>query len=271
MSRPLIPDADLVRRAQAIIGEYAASRVEIIAARPGNPLRAEVRRFADAVATRAPPFGEHLFNRAVGFTDATLEAAAGVVGWYADAPVVGAFEIAPGLENDRLMALLSARGYRHVRFHGAFAGPSQLPQVPAPGVEVRQVSDDADLAAFSDAYHLGWANEGPRVPMRPWLTAPGWSLYLALCDGAPAGAAIFYLRGGDAYLADGAVDPQFRRRGVHRSLLDRRCADAAAAGARVVYAGADYLSASSRNMMRKGLALLCTKAIWRAPQPNERG
>jgi len=269
MDAPLIPDADLVRRAQAIIGEYTASRVEIIAARPGNPLRAEVRRFRAALATRTPPFGEHLFNRAFGFSDATLEAAVRVADWYAEASVAGVFEIAPGLENDRLMTLLAARGYRQVRFHGAFAGPSELPQAPSPGVEVRQVSSDADLAAFSDAYHLGWANAGPRVPMQPWLTAPGWSLYLGLCDGAPAGAAILYLRDGDAYLADSAVDPRFRRRGVHRALLDRRCAAAAATGARVVFSGADYLSASSRNMVRKGLAVLYTKAIWRAP--NERG
>ena len=268
MPAPLIPDADLVRRAQAINGAYTASRVEIIAARPGNPLRAEVRRFsADVLATRAPPFGEHFFNRAFGFTDATLEAAEQVMDWYAEAPVAGVFEIAPGLENDRLMDMLAARGYRQVRFHGAFAGPSELPQAPSPGVEVRQVSSDADLAAFSDAYHLGWANNGRRVPMQPWLTAPGWSLYLGICDGAPAGAAVLYLRDGDAYLADSAVDPAFRGRGVHRALLDRRCADAAAAGAGVVFAGADYLSASSRNMVRKGLAVLYTKAIWRAPLP----
>lgn len=263
----LIPDADLVRRAQTIIGAYTASRVEIVGARPGNPLRAEVRRFGDALAMRAPPFGEHLFNRAIGFTDAVLEAAAQVADWYAEAPVAGVFEIAPGLENDQLMALLAARGYRQVRFHGAFAGPSELPQAPSPGVEVCQVLGAADLAAFSDAYHQGWANAGPRVPMQPWLTAPGWSLYLGLCDGAPAGAAILYLRDGDAYLADSAVDPAFRRCGVHRALLDRRCADAAAAGAGVVFSGADYLSASSRNMVRKGLAVLYTKAIWRAPQP----
>src|SRR5262249_2712665 len=153
------------------------------------------------------------------------------VAWYAEAPVAGVFEIAPGLENERLLELLAAHGYRHVRFHGAYAGPAELAPDASPGVEVRQVTTDADLAAFSDAYHLGWANTGPRVPMQPWRRAAGWSLYLGLCDGAPAGAAILYQRGRDAYLADSAVDPRFRRRGVHRALLDRRCTDAAAAGA----------------------------------------
>jgi ribosomal protein S18 acetylase RimI-like enzyme len=83
-----------------------------------------------------------------------------------------------------------------------------------------------------------------------------------------AGAAILYVAGGDAYLADSAVDPAFRRRGVHRALLDARCTDAAAAGAQTIFSGADYLSASARNMQRKGLSLLYTKAIWvRAVSP----
>jgi len=262
VSAPLVPDLDLVRRCQAIIGEYTATRVQIIADRPGNPMGAGVRRFGDAIATRAPAFGEHLFNRAFGFTDEALDDARAVIDWYAEWSVPAAFEIAPGPQSDGLMELLHARGYRQTRFHGAFAGWSDAPPAPAPGVEVRQVETSSDLAAFSDAYHLGWNRTEFRVPTRPWLTAPGWTLYLGLCDGAPAGAAILYMANGDAYLADGAVDPKFRRRGVHRALLDRRCADAAAAGAKVVFSGADYLGASSRNMIRKGLGVLYAKAIW---------
>jgi len=267
----LLPDLDTVRRAQALFGGYAATRVEIVAARPGNTLGAGVRRFGEAVALRAPPFGEHNFNRAYGFTDEALDAAREVVGWYAEADVAGAFEIAPGPPSARLMPLLHEHGYRHTGFHAAFAGPAELPQVAAPGVQVIRLEDETHLADFSDVYHLGWNATRFRVPVEPWLTAPGWSLYLGLCDGAPAGAAILYLANGDAYLADSAVDPNFRRRGVHRALLDRRCADAASAGAKVIFSGADYLSASARNMLRKGLGLMFTKAIWTRRQPNAAG
>jgi GNAT superfamily N-acetyltransferase len=261
---PLLPDLDLVRRCQAIVGGYTATRLEIIAARPGNPRGAAVRRYGDAVATRAPPFGEGLFNRAFGFTDATLDAATEVADWYAEASAPGAFELVPGPPSGALMAMLQARGYRHTGFHAAFAGPAELPQQPSPGVEVRRLTDATDLEAFSEVYHLGWNSSRFRFPKEPWLTAPGWSLYLGLCDGEPAGAAVLSLADGDAYLADSAVDPKWRRRGVHRALLDRRCADAAAAGAAVVFSGADYLSVSSHNMLRKGLALLFTRAIWTA-------
>jgi ribosomal protein S18 acetylase RimI-like enzyme len=266
-----LPDLDTVRRAEALFGGYAASRVGIVAARPGNPLGAGVRRFGEAMALRAPPFGEHNFNRAYGFTDEALDAAREVAGWYSEADVAGAFEIAPGPPCTELMALLHGLGYRHTGFHAAFAGPAALPQAASPGLEVVRLQDETQLAVFSDAYHLGWNAMERRVPVEPWLAAPGWSLYLGLCDGAPAGAAILYLAGGDAYLADSAVDPAFRRRGVHRALLDRRCADAEAAGARLMVSGAEYLSASARNMLRKGLALLYTKAIWTRRQPNAAG
>ena len=69
MGETFIPDAGVVRRAERIIAEYARSRVEIIAARPGNPLDAQTRRYGDAIALRVPPFGEHFFNRACGFSD----------------------------------------------------------------------------------------------------------------------------------------------------------------------------------------------------------
>lgn len=266
---PLIPDLDLVRRSQAISGGCTATRLEIVAARPGNPLGAGVRRCGEALATRAPPFGEHLFNRAFGFSDDTLDAAAEVADWYAQGRVRGAFEIVPGPPTGALMAMLAARGYRHTGFHANFAGPADLPQQPSPGVEVRRLTDETDLEAFSDAYHLGWNTMQFRVPMKPWLTAPGWSLYLGLCDGEAAGAALLSMANGDAYLADSAVDPKWRKRGVHRALLDARCAAAAAAGAEVVFSGAEYLSASCRNMLRKGLALLFTKAIWTAPPPGD--
>ncbi|HEY1425240.1 MAG TPA: GNAT family N-acetyltransferase [Caulobacteraceae bacterium] len=264
-SQPLLPDADLVRRCQAISGQATATRLEIVAARPGNPLGAALRRYGEPLATRAPPFGEHLFNRAFGFTDDALSAAAEVADWYAEARVRGAFEIVPGLPSAALTAMLAARGYRHTGFHANFAGHADLLQQASPGVEVRRLMDETDLEAFSDAYHLGWNTTQFRVPMKPWLTAPGWSLYLGLCDGKPAGAAILSLWNGDAYLQDSAVDPVWRRRGVHRALLDRRCADAAEAGVKVVFSGAEYLSASCRNMLRKGLGLLFTKAIWTAP------
>jgi GNAT superfamily N-acetyltransferase len=260
---PFLPDTGMVRRAERVFAEYTRSRVELIAARPGNPRDVQIRRYGEAIALRAPPFGEGTFNRAYGFSDETLDDARDAIEWYAEQNVPAVFEVLPGLPNGMLLALLAERGYRQVGFHATFAGPAELPRHPSPGVEVRAVTTDADLASFAEVYRVGWDRPG-RIPMQPWLTAPGWSLYLGLCDGEPAGAAVLYVWNWVGYLADSAVDPKWRRRGVQRALLDARCADAAELGCTEVYSGTEYLSASHRNMLRKGLSLLMTKSLLRA-------
>jgi GNAT superfamily N-acetyltransferase len=257
-----IPRLDEVRRAQAIVGGYTRSRQAIIAARPGNPMGAEARDFgAGAFALRTPGFPGSVFNRAYGFWDALIDEAPAVIDWFA-AGVGGVFELAPGQPIAKIGRLLAEAGYAQTGFHSTLVGPIGLADAPGEGVEIVRLDGEADLPAFSDVYHRGWAIADFRVPMASWLTAPGWSLYLARFEGQPAGAAILYIVGEDAYLADGAVDPAFRRHGVHRALLDRRCADAAAAGATRIFSGCDFLSASYRNQLRKGLVLLYTEALW---------
>src|SRR6185312_15819701 len=156
--------------------------------------------------------------------------------------------------------------FRVSAFHATMFGPADLPSEAATGVDIEIVTDEAGLAPFGDVYQRAWG-QSFRIPMTPWLTAPGWRLYLGRFDGKPAGAAILYLDGDIGYLADGAVDPDFRGRGVHRALLDRRVDDARAAGATRIVGGCDYLSGSFRNQLRKGLSLLFTETFWTLPAP----
>jgi len=259
-----IPDLDDVRRAQAIVSGYTRSRQAIIAARPGNPMRAECRTFAGgAIALRTPGSpGSVFFNRASGFHDGLIDEVQDVIAWFAEG-VGGVFELVPGVPIAKTARCLAEAGYAQSTFHATMAGPIGLPDdAPACGAEISLLTEPAELPAFSDAYHAGWAITQSRIPIESWLGAPGWALYLARVEGRPAGAAILYVAGADAYLADGAVDPAFRRHGVHRALLDRRCADAAKAGAHRIFSGCDFLSASYRNQLRKGLSLLYTEALW---------
>jgi hypothetical protein len=116
MGSALIPDLAMVRRAQAIAAEYTRSRLRIVADRPGNPMRAEIRRLGAALALKAPLFGAHPFNRAYGFSDGEVEIAAEIVDWYAESGVAGSFEIMPGRQTTKLIELLHRRGYRHTGF-----------------------------------------------------------------------------------------------------------------------------------------------------------
>jgi ribosomal protein S18 acetylase RimI-like enzyme len=203
-----------------------------------------------------------VFNRAYGFSDDQIDEFSEAVAWYADGAVPGSFEITPGLSTTKLVRLLQECGYRQSGFHATFAALLNLLTTGSDDVEVRRVEGGGDLGAFADAYHLGWNLKEFRIPMDAWPDAPGWSLYIGLVGGRTAGAAILYLKGDDAYLADSAVSPHFRRHGVHLALLERRCADAANSGARTVFSGAEFLSGSHRNMIRIGLGLLCTETIW---------
>jgi GNAT superfamily N-acetyltransferase len=263
-----IPDLADFGRAQAIIGSYMRTRLEILAARPGNPMGAEVRQSGSAVALRAPGFPGSLFNCAYGFCDDQVGEIPGLINWYS-AGVGGNFYIAPGRPMAKTARLLTEAAYAPTGFHATLAGPVNLPLETLAGIEIHCVDSEKTLKAFSDVYHRGWGITGFSVPMTPWLTAPGWTLYLATVQGRPAGAAILYVAGDDAYLADATVDPDLRRRGVHRALLDRRCDDARAAGATRIYSGAEVLSASYRSMMRKGMVLLYTEAVFVSRPPLE--
>ena len=258
-----IPDLEDVRRARAIVSGYTRSRQAIIAARPGNPRGAECRTFkGGAIALRTTGFaGSTFFNRASGFHDGLIDEVPGVIEWFAEG-VGGVFELTPGEPIVKTARCLADAGYAQSSFHATMVGPVGLPEASTSSVEITRLIDPADLSDFSDAYHVGWGLAGSRMQKTAWLDAPGWSLYLARVGGRPAGAAILYVVGECAYLADGSVDPAFRRHGVHRALLDRRCADAAAAGATRIFSGCDFLSASHRNQLRKGLSLLYTEAIW---------
>jgi hypothetical protein len=73
-----------------------------------------------------------------------------------------------------------------------------------------------------------------------------------------------HVNGEVGYLADGATDPTFCRRGLHTALLRRRIQDAGASGCAFVCSGADFLSASHRNMERIGMRIQFTRTYWTA-------
>ena len=101
-----------------------------------------------------------------------------------------------------------------------------------------------------------------KANVRPWLNQPGWSLYLARVDGRPAATATLFVHGDTAYCADATTDPALRRRGLHSALLHRRIMDARNAGVDLVTSGAEFLSASYRNMERMGMRLMFVRALW---------
>lgn len=132
---------------------------------------------------------------------------------------------------------------------------------------MQRVQDAALLDPFLSAYLQGRGfppdtHDGAKANMRGWLGEPGWHLYLASVEGKPAAAAVLFVRGRDAFLADAATDPVFRGHGCQQALIARRIADAGAAGCAQLFGLTSFAGTSQRNMERCGLRLLCTPAVW---------
>ena len=265
------PDRALIRRILAAEAAYSASRMGVLQRLPGNPLAIELRRVGEAGAAALMARNVAMnpyFNRVVGIADEETDAVPELIDWYRSAGVPPQFELAPGIAGPALFAALARAGLAQTGFQTTLIGAPDAHPGSRPGIEVERVATPAQLELFLDAYAAGREvpdREGFKANVRGWLGEPGWSLYLARCDGAPAGGAVLHLHDRLGYLADAAVDPAFRRKGAHRALIARRGADAAAAGAERVWTQAAFLSQSWRNMLASGFAVLFTQAIWTVP------
>ena len=136
------------------------------------------------------------------------------------------------------------------------------PAVSLPAEGVRELGpDEADLFASTLSDGHG-APPSARPAVALWAGEPGWRLYLAELDGAPAAAAALVIGEELGYLAAASTLPACRRRGCQTALIRRRISDAAGAGCTEVCT-LTANSESRRNLERCGLALAYTKTAWR--------
>jgi GNAT superfamily N-acetyltransferase len=142
------------------------------------------------------------------------------------------------------------------------------------GIEV-EVITDADYATWIDIAVDAFMNlDGtgsvspdavPREHLRELLFQmmgmPGFIRYLAYVDGEAVGEAVMRLDGDLAQIAGAGTRPHARGRGVQKALLRRRLADARAAGCTLAVVTTAPGTRSQDNVMRRGFALLYTRAI----------
>ncbi|HVN62127.1 MAG TPA: GNAT family N-acetyltransferase [Gaiellaceae bacterium] len=226
---------------ERVLNGFAVRRLELV---PGVRLE----RAGNAVAALCPALPELDFvNRIYGVEDPTelgpleeLYAVEGLRPWV---------ELPEGLEPD---------GWERLEPVWVLAGPAA--SLPAETVlEVGSGEAELFAATFCDG------NGAPAFARRPvsrWAGEPGWRLYLAELDGAPAAAALLVVAGAIGCLAAASTLPAFRGRGCQTALIRRRISDAAAAGCREVCA-LTANPASRRNLERCGLGLAYTKTAWR--------
>ena len=263
----IVPSRDLIRRTLDVEIAYTLSRISVLARLDGNPVGIATRKAGQhGMAYVARHFLIPSFNAIAGLEAGDADALADVLRWCHDNGSRPQIELVPGFEDEALVRALVRLGYHQSGFHVSMIARPGEAVAPDAALDVARINDKATLEHFLDAYIAGRElpdGEGFKRNVRPWwLDLPGWALFLGRVGGAPAAAAIVYVREGFAYLADAATDPKFRGRGLQAALLAHRLRHAAEHGAEYACSGASFLSTSHRNMVRAGMTLQFVRAVW---------
>jgi hypothetical protein len=181
-------------------------------------------------------------------------------------------ELWPGPAAPALEAELRADGARVMDELAVHAAPLAA-AVPAAAAEV---AIDDDPAGDTFARTLLEGHEAPARAMEAdawalarWSAVPGLRRYLAGTGVPPGGAAaVLFVHGDVAYLANASTLPGARRRGLHGALVARRLADARTAGAAVAAGLAEPGSGSARSFVRAGLFEVARVRRLRLPGPR---
>jgi GNAT superfamily N-acetyltransferase len=175
-----------------------------------------------------------------------------------------------------LVRLLGERGYTVGEFMNVYArglGDLPDPTEPASGVEIRVATEQEARQWFEAAAFAGdWAQpDGITFMVLRTVLKPGTRLFLAWKDGDPVGGGALEIREGVAALIAAATLPDYRRLGIHTTLMRARLAAAAEAGCDVAVAHTRPGAMSQGNVLRNGFALLYTTVALRAPVPRAAG
>jgi ribosomal protein S18 acetylase RimI-like enzyme len=263
---PFAPCLERVERTLTVDISYTISRMKVLERLPGNPIAISYRwvdETAVALMARLPPF-----CRVVGLRKGHENQVEPLLSWYRQHGVRPSFEMVPGHYDASLGREMVRLGLFQSGFHVALiAEPAATGCAKDDRIDIEQITTAGAMEDYLDAYVAGWGiaakdQEQFKINVRPWLSQPGWSLYVGRLNGTPAAAATLYLMDGVGYLADAATHPSFRRHGLQSALIRRRIHDAGTAGAELVFSGAAPFSTSHRNIERAGMRTHFVRSLW---------
>jgi GNAT superfamily N-acetyltransferase len=171
---------------------------------------------------------------------------------------------------------LSDRGYRLHGFENVLARPLDQATIPAPNPAIETL-DNADARIWADIAVTAFlqldgtgsvaddalSREQMVRELLDYANVPGVLRYLDRMEGQAVGEGAMRIdrESGLAQLAGAGTLPAFRGRGVQKALLQRRLADAVAAGCDLAVVTTAPGTRSQENVMRRGFVLLYARAI----------
>lgn len=173
-------------------------------------------------------------------------------------------------DSEAAEAWLSFRGYEQGAIMRRYLRPATPPiAAPEPEVDVRELSaaeTEGMSLIFAEALEL---SDLATVPLLGLPEVEGWHCYTAYLDDREVACGAMLFDDGLAVLGLDATSPEARHRGCHSALIQRRLADAAAAGCQTVLAESCELpedrAGAGRNFQRADFAKAGRSVGWHRP------
>lgn len=263
--------SDLAERLTRADSSYWHSWGEAVRDLHENPHGVEVFQFGRVSALHVHSAPVPVFNRVLGIGERDATLIDDFLALYGERFTPCRFDIDPFSSGPGLLNALNDRGLHPSEFQTTLyrSDLDDVEEASAPGVEIRPVnSNEIDFYAqlYESAYH------GDRAPallsrfridsIKARFGVPGWTFYMMLVDGVPAGGAALHVADDVATLAGGATMYTLRGRGCQSVAINRRLIDAAEAGCRIAVTRCGVGTPSQRNMERSGFSTAYTKSVW---------
>ncbi|MDG5472302.1 GNAT family N-acetyltransferase [Jeotgalibacillus sp. ET6] len=229
-----------------------------------NSMKAETGQFGSAICFKAGGIPGPSFNKVRHLTaENNLE---DIEAWFGTTSFQ--IELTPDEATSDVFRLLRQHEFFQSGFHASFMGLSKeaAEAKQENSISIQQLGND-EFEDFAQVYVKSFGlpdsiKEGVRHNNECLANIDGWYFLKALDGEHIAGVAALYVEKNVAVLASSAVLPSFRGRGIQRALIQKRAELAKKAGAAYITSEAAFSSASHKNMIRCGLNLVYTKALY---------
>lgn len=248
---------------------FNAARSEAAAVLPGNPFGVEVQPFGNGgIAVKVRHSLLRGKNRVYGFRADDLGLLADLLAWYKVDGLACTLHVPAGQMTRAMFQGLIGTGFWSQGTGTSLVFvPDGRESTPAPEITVHMSGPEEKnlyLDLFQQSF-AAWPEQEPEYRAFQWAedSLPGGVRFIAEIAGKPVGMASFPIVDGVGFLGTCGVLPEYRRRGVHSALIQRRLHDAGALGCSLVVGGGGLGTATFRNQERAGLRLIPAGSVWR--------
>ncbi|WP_172198670.1 GNAT family N-acetyltransferase [Saccharibacillus qingshengii] len=272
-SRSLLPSPALIESVEQSEIDYMTDRMRAIQSRPGNPEKIEIQTFGRATAFTSETMPWPAFNTVKGLADTDIGQLEPILEFFRARGRKVQLEIVPSRVGPDFLGRMAELGLYASGVHASLiAQPREIPdrrsgsEANPDRIVIRELhAGEMETYAMLHCRGTGLPDHGilPVQQNNEVLHGrEGWTFLIAESDGTPAATAVLFERDRRASLTFAATLPEFRGRGLHRRLIERRIGEAFSRNNELVVGQCAFLSQSHRNMEHAGMRLGYVRTAW---------